>query len=373
MSRPASAGRALALAAALAAAATAPVAADPYIYIRISAKVILDETTGLPPSVDDAVYTMLTGYHVQDMVDKANEYLMSGYWRGYRFALSEIEPVGTPCTSCPSSNPSFWADRPLDQGPGLDMKGFEDAAKANPAAFLWRTDKVNVYFNAGRGDGAVASFPPPANGSNDVVVAGARIFDPSYSDTFYAAIFTHELGHFFDLPHPNGSIDTCCTPSTCITDGDGLASTLPDGPCFNHQQLSLFHYQKLYEQLTQAEQDSIVAIYWNTMGYLHPGMVYGHTLLDTLTEEQHDRWADTANEDRPNYLTGRTRFVEWCTGCLPGNGRSTNPYRSIASAKAVALPGDILVLRPGVYAENPLMNTPLILRATRAGPARIGN
>ena len=43
-----------------------------------------------------------------------------------------------------------------------------------------------------------------------------------------------------------------------------------------------------------------------------------------------------------------------------------------AETKGV-LPGDILVLRPGVYAENPLMNTPLILRATRAGPARIGN
>lgn len=303
----------------------------------------------------------------------ANDSLLAPYWRGYRFVLDEIVDIGSACPfGCPISNPSYWYGATFPDG-GNDMQTLETEAMGNPA-FVWRTGAVNVYINQGKGDGAVASFPPPDPRSNHIVVAGSRIFDPGYMAGFAGLIFVHEMGHYFNLAHPNGSLADCCTPSTCILDGDGIDDTLPDGPCFTMDQLSQFHFGVLYGALTASQRKSIDDIFWNTMGYLHPGQTYGQTFMYRMTEGQLDRWTDAANGVRAAVRSGRTWFVS-TAGSLFGSGSSTSPllYPSQGIGAANAAGGDIVLLRTGVYAQNITINKKVTLRATRAGPVRIGS
>jgi hypothetical protein len=373
--------RRLILAAAVIAAAgqfaTLRASAAPTIDVRFSVKVILRPQDHQRPAVD-AAGGSLTDAKVGAVFDIANDSLLSAYWRGYRFALVEILNVGTCTSGCDSSDPSFWSDAALTGD--FDMKRFEYWAKLYPA-FLWRTNAVNIYINAGKGDGAVASFPPPDNRSNDVVFIGSRVFDPANRRTWASAMLHHEMGHYFSLPHPNGTVESCCVPS-CITDGDLIEDTLPDAPCFTLDQLSTYRYGAPFSGVNAVKQDSLLDMFWNNMCYLHPdqkddpGEGFGHTLLDRLTELQLDHWTDAANGVRANVRAARTRFVELqgaCPSCPTPTGKSTDPYRDVPQALANAASGDILLIRPGTYSGPSLISQPVTLRATRRGAVRIMN
>lgn len=345
------------------------------IGVRFSVKVILRPETHARPAVD-AAGDPLTDSKITAVFEVANDSLLSNYWRGYRFDLVEILNVGTCTSGCDSSDPSFWSNAILTGD--FDMKRFEYWAKLYPA-FLWRTNAVNIYINLGKGDGAVASFPPPDNRSNDVVFVGSRCFDPADRRTWAPAMLTHEMGHYFSLPHPNGTIESCCVPS-CITDGDLIEDTLPDAPCFTLDQLSTYRYGAVFSGVNAVKQDSLLNMFWNNMCYLHPdqkddpGEGFGHTLLDRLTELQLDRWTDTANGVRAGVRTARTRFVQQlspCGGCSAGT--STDPFHSVPEALAGAGSGDVVLLRPGTYTGPMTINQPVTLRATRRGAARITN
>jgi hypothetical protein len=367
---------ALMIALALTLAPARHAAASTTIPIRISVKVILNPSNSQRPSIRTTPYTPLQDSNIYDMADWANDSLMSGYWRGYRFAIDEIVNVGSVCAPCDSSNPSLWYGNVFD---GNQMRDMERWAKNTPA-YQWRTDAVNLYINWGHGNGAIASFPPPDNRSNDIVISGSRVWDPGFRLGFPGLIVHHEMGHYFSLPHPNGSLSDCCVPSACITDGDLIEDTLPDGPCFTLDSLSLWRYGQHFPMVNMAKQDSLVNVWNNNMAYLHydqmfgPGEGYGHHFQTILTELQLDRWADTANGVRAPVRGGRTWFVSPipCTLCFQ-DGSSTKPYRDISSALVGATAGDVILLRPGDYSWSPLLNQPVTLRATHAGYARITN
>jgi hypothetical protein len=73
-------------------------------------------------------------------------------------------------------------------------------------------------------------------------------------------------------------------------------------------------------------------------------------------------------------VSGRTWFVA-LNGSNGGPGYSTTPFRlpSQGQNAADAGGGDIVLLLPGTYLENPTFTKPMTLRATRQGVARIGN
>lgn len=371
---------AAAAAALCAALGAGPVGAAPTIDIRVSVKVIRQPVTQNRPPVDTVTLAPVTDAKINAVFDIANDSLLTMYWRGYRLQVVEIFDIGSCGASCDSSNPGFWYNASF---PGTyDMKRFEHWAKLYPA-FLWRTGAINVYINAGMGNGAVASFPPPDNRSNDVVFVGGLVLDPAFRRTWAPATIHHELGHYFGLPHPNGTVEECCNPATCITDGDGIEDTLPDGPCFTLDQLSTQRYGQPFSGVNAAKQDSLLNMFWNNMCYLHPDQGgknagfwgFGQTLLDRLTELQLDRWTDTANGARANVLSAKTRFVQPspCGICPPATGTSTDPFRNIPEAVNAAGSGDILLMRPGIYTGISTIDLPVTLRATRKGTARITN
>jgi hypothetical protein len=350
--------------------------ASPTIDVRFSVKVILEPGTHLrPPMASDG--SRLTDDRIALMFRMANDSLLATFSRGYRFVATEVLNIGSCSAACDSSDPSFWYAATLPDT-SFDMKRFEYWAKLYPAAFAWRTNAVNVYITAGKGNGAVASFPPPDQRSNDVVIAGGGVFDPGFNQVWSGAVLHHEMGHYFSLKHPNSG-DGCCNASLCIRDADNIADTLPDGSCFTLDQISMQLYGLPFVYQDAVKQDSLLNMFWNNMGYLHPdqkddpGEGFGKTFLNRMTELQLDCWTDTANGVRASVASGRTRFVNatGCGICPPATGTSTDPFIGISDALGAASAGDILLLRPGTYVGPTLIDQPVTLRATRRGAARL--
>lgn len=347
--------------------------ASPYIEIKVSVKVIVDPFTLARPTIEPGSTEVVNFTRVDSMIYRANEALLSGTWRGYRFVLDQFEAIGfyCPALSCSNENPSYYFGDQFSTDESL--LAFETAAMAH-SAYLWRYDAVNVYVNQGKGNGAVSSFPFAPNRSHHVTVVGSEAFDPDFSPNFLATLFHHELGHYFDLAHPNAKTTAQCCDIAVLCfpeDGDGIEDTLPDNPCYDLESLSLFRYGVYYAALNAAQRDSIDNIWTNNMTYMHPSQNYGVTIMDRLTEKQLDRWTDTANGVRVWVASGRTRFVEPCLGC-GGSGTSTDPYGSVFQGHLNAVDGDILLLRPGLYDEALILDKRVTLRATRTGPAMIG-
>jgi len=363
-----------------------PAAASPYIDIRISVKVIKNPSTGGRPEVSAGV--PMTNDDVYDMVADANDSLLASYGRGYRFVVSEIVDIGTTCTTCSSTNPSFWFDEPYLDGTNR-MEMFENTAIANPTAFAWRTDKINLYFNKGKGNGAVSSFPNNPNGSDHVVLAGGTVFTTSFRDAFAGALLHHELGHYFNLLHTHNSQPGCpdSTATLCSNCGGGddeVNDTLMDRACRGVQasyplpgwewmDIALKNYGTSWGNYDW-QREAVDNTYFNNMSYHNGGFSYGHFVLYRMTEGQLDRWADTANGVRNPVCSGKTWFVS-TTGGLFASGSSTDPYvlPALGVGAANAGGGDIVLMRPGVYPQVLTVNKPVTLRVARGGTARIGN
>jgi hypothetical protein len=357
--------------------------ASPYIEVHFSIKIIRDPILGLRPSMDpDDPGAFITDIGIRRIFSRinANDSLMAGYQRGYRYVVDEIVEIGSLCPlGCVDTNPSYWYGVLFD---GISMKAFETRARDNQVAFQWKANAVNVYVNWGHGNGAIASFPPPDNRSNHVVVVGSRVLDPDFIPTFAAASVAHEMGHYFGLPHTNLED---CKPEVCYTpdcpnpvpgDGDNFGDTLPDHPCWGLNQLSQYHFNKIYLFLSPGEREAIDNIFWNNMSYLHPSQAYGQTFMYRRTENQLDHFSDVASFDTSRVAVrgGRTWAVS-PVGSISGTGACTNPFRWPSQGKAAAnVTGrDIILFRPGTYTENLVFDHPVTLRVTRNGVARIGN
>ena len=111
----------------------------------------------------------------------------------------------------------------------------EAAAKADPQAYAWRDDAINVYYLncASTIAGGLAAYPE----MGDIVIITPRV---------NTSTLVHEIGHHMSLRHTHGGvplIDCSTVPAAstiALTPGDdGLNFTLPDHPCYTIDDLSI--------------------------------------------------------------------------------------------------------------------------------------
>lgn len=341
-----------------------PLATAQSIDLRLSIKIILSPAGGNRPSgVTPQLFT--------NAVTAANQW-MASYWRGYRYRLTEVVDIGGPSQGG-TNGPSKWFDvDPRD--PSSVWTQFQADARTN-ALYLRRTDAVNFYvstptnWNTGGG----AAFPWETANNNWLVCWGSVNDGPFW--------IVHEAGHYFGLPHTHGGCGcpgtANCTPLNGYWVGDDdISDTLPEAAgdfCFtNINQLTLANFNKFFTNCAPAEQILAINTFSNVMSYHDPPNK--DTLINRMTELQHDVHSTYANSDRLAVTSGRTRFVS-----LSGNNAntglsSTAPKRTVLNAvtNSSAAGGDIVLLRPDSYNEQITINKPVTLRATRVGWATIG-
>ncbi|QDU67145.1 hypothetical protein [Engelhardtia mirabilis] len=210
-----------------------------------------------------------------------------------------------------SSNLNFVLDEIVDlQDPGVPGSWFdplvaskaamEHAAEADPAAFKWRTDAVNVYLvnslkDATGGDaGAICSSPPCPTDQNDIVILGPGPLHGSVG-------FAHELGHYFDLRHTHANHEAPECGCGGATDGDCVDDTVddtdpqPTTTAAQHDQNFLaFALQQGYSPAQQAD------ILANVMSYHGSGGIFPSTAV--LTPGQRCRLLTALHEYRTAVL-----------------------------------------------------------------------
>ncbi|MCP4312153.1 MAG: hypothetical protein GY790_12880 [Bacteroidetes bacterium] len=358
-------------------------AQDDVIMINVSYKVVLDPATGTrPPGA--------TNMNINNAVTRMNT-LMQSYSRGYQFRLIEIVDVGgLGVTTGPGRwfNTNFFDSEMvlyngnwIGQGAAWKLE-MEADAEANPATYVWRDNAINIYITNNFG-GGTSSFPesfriftPPGTAAIQLDDREIVIIDNGSAQN--GPLHLHEIGHYFDLYHTQGDIcgecadaeeffppagtaaiqlddnvrDTICRT---IPGDDGIEDTLPDLECWTQDQIANFTYIQAYATLSPEERNNVDDVFFNIMSY--------HAASGRLTELQLDKWANTANISRLNVVDGRTFTVQ------PEDSGFSLPL-IIDSA----LPGDIVLFKPGIYdVTTPMtISKPMTLRATREGGVIIG-
>lgn len=323
--------------------------ADSVIMINLSYKVVLNPANGnRPPGVTDA--------SIDTAVGQMNA-LQETYFRGYRFRLSEpVVQVGGLNDTGPSqwyntnffnaNNGSAWKDQ------------MEAAAIADPSAYAWRSNAINIYFTNGI-CGGICSFP--SEDDNIIIIGGCSVAN--------GPLQMHEIGHYYDRCHTQGCFCGSCQPpqtGMCHTTpgDDEISDTLPDLHCWDQNDIADGSYGCNYAACTGFQQNQVDNVFFNVMSY--------HANRARLTELQLDGWADWSNFTRIVAADGMTRFIQ--VGARGGFGSSVLPFGTVALGVAAVNPagGDILMLRPGAFDETLTIDTPLTLRAPRTGSAIIG-
>jgi len=317
------------------------------IDLRISIHIILHPTTGARPAgiSNEVFYTA---------ADNANQW-MAGYFRGYRYRITEIVNIGGPSEGG-INGPGKWF--------GLDFRGsaqFINESRTN-SLYRLRPDQVNVYvatdYSAPGNSGGGMPIPP-----GEVSTIGGQIFVDSGGWWI-----VHELGHFFGLLHTFASENS----SSCTPGDDGIGDTLTDSTCWTtRDQAAQFHFGAPYNSLNLFQKSQVDDVFYNAMSY-HDS-TNKNTTENRFTELQLDRHADHATGDRNAFASGHTRFVS-TSGSVSGTGSSTNPFRNLSQGVNAAAPGggDIILLRPGSYNEQFTISRPVTLRAPRTGWVTIG-
>jgi hypothetical protein len=322
------------------------------ITIRLSYKVVLNPADGTRP-------LGVTDGDINDAVTRMNN-LMSGYLRGYRFQVVEILDIGG--VSNPPAGPSQWYNTNFfDENNGANWKDQIEAAALADPAYQWRNNAINLYITNGI-CGGICSFP---NDNDEIVIIGGC------SDS-NEPLQLHEIGHYFSLCHTQGCPCENCTSNQnqACNNGpvdDGIADTLPDRQCWTQDNIAQNNFGRLYAQLTPAEQQQVDDVFLNIMSY--------HANAARLTEQQLDRWSQSANVDRIGVRSGRMIFAQ--PGApANGNGSPANPFNSVSAAVASANSDpapDIIILRPSSFNQTLLTGAAVTFRATRNGSALIGS
>lgn len=228
-------------------------------------------------------------------------------------------------------------------------------AQANPSDFHWSTTAANVY---------VADNSHAAKGGNPVLMRSKNLID---------MIWIHELAHYNGLPHTweDAIADTGAWPGPlqCTTQGGSVLGG--DKECGCPTKVDILDDTASSNGWSQQQYDDIR---FNALSYFgdpscDPAVVFDNV---RLTDGQMDVWTDTTRLSHAGEMSGFTFFVDPLhTGA--SNGLSTAPYKSLAGGLGAADPlgGDIVLLRAGVYAENPTIVKPVVLRA-KLGAAVIG-
>lgn len=328
-------------------ASALPGHANPYIYIRLSYKIVVSPVDGTRPLNDwsHPENGVVTDQAINDVVTSMNT-MLATYGRGYRYQIVGIQNVGG---IGDTTGPSKWFNQPTEGFKPDWQQTMDGEAHANKALYKWDDNAINIY-SVNAIHGGAAPFP----GSYDLVAIGG-------ATVTYDLLTIHELGHFFNLCHTQG-----CG----INDGDGLddgvADTILDGSTWDSQdKIAQHNFALNYSQLTAGQQNQVDDVWLNIMSY--------HNLGTRLTEGQLDRWTDGGNGGRFNCVTGKTWFVDIHAGA--GNGSSGSPMNYLPTAVNTAdgVRGDIILLKPGAYNNrNYVINKNVTLRATRYGGVVIG-
>jgi hypothetical protein len=185
----------------------------------------------------------------------------------------------------------------------------------------------------------------------------------------------HEVGHFFNLNHTHGGGG----PSPdCVTGwDDDVADTLLDncgencpGGCWDRDEIANWNFPTQcgggpcnYSSLSSGDRHRVDQVFFNLMCY--------RGRREVLTPGQLDRMTDHSNGPVHHVTDGRTRFVDVSAGGAIQTGSSVTPFHAVGSGLSSADPGDIVLMRPGVYDEVMTIDQDVTLRATR-GDAQIG-
>lgn len=320
--------------------------------VRLSFKVILDETTGNRPFYATETY-------IDDAVLFMNN-IMSKYDRGIYFSREATIQIGG--VNHPISNEYSDID-PFDDSKPKER--LEADAEANPSAYFWRQNRVNIYLNSG-GSGGICSFPE----GDEIILIGGVNGDGS--------LLMHEIGHFFNLCHTQGCTCGGCddddAPPTCMTvpGDDDIDDTLPDLACWTQDDIAQFSYSQNYNQLSNARKERVDDVFFNLMSY--------HTITGNprLTPDQLDRWANSIwfYNNREAVVRGEPIFVNINNSCpLPSSCFGTPNLEFDTFNKGygrVNSSQDVIILREGSYnATNTTYSKACLIYATEGGNATI--
>jgi hypothetical protein len=130
-----------------------------------------------------------------------------------------------------------------------------------------------------------------------------------------------------------------------------------------------------FASLDSFQQNRVDDVFFNIMSYLAAGCGHANqtTSVSRMTEQQLDRWTNTAYFSRSVVCSGQTYFVQ--TGANPqaASGRFDHPFPAVGGGIGASnSPGDIVLIRAGIYPENLRLSTPITLRSPRGHTARIG-
>ena len=316
------------------------------INIDVSVKFIQNSNGNDPFAATGGTHHFNSDADVQTEIDRGNTALRNTF-RGYRLNLVETLRI-KPTKPAAETDLNYWYT--LDARSNRAV--FEAAAKASKTVWKWHESAINIYIN------------DSGSGQCSFVGHGESI---SLGVTIYANGTTvHEIGHFFNLSHTHSG-DPLSVPvpftSADLSDGDSLTETRTDHAKASADQLSQVVYGQNYSALNATQKADIDTVFENVMSYHNE---------NELLEQQMNIWTDTANDNvRHKYVRGTTRFVD-SSVASSGFGTSSSPIKvlGIAVTAASTSERDILLLRPGTYTATTI-SKPLVLRATRTGPATI--
>jgi hypothetical protein len=347
---------------------TIPARAD--IVIRLSVKAVLNPATGMRGTgVTEAAFS--------NALVAMNAYL-ARTGRGYRYEWVGNRLLDVGGLGQFNSGPSQYYEIDFDTDPNAAAlkDQFENDAVVNFPIYGWDFTAVNIYFI--KVNGGHASFPP----QRIILLSEGMISEGNLSSLAGPRRIVHETGHHFSLYHthqgekyPNCTAQDCSCANLVGGNGDFVADTILDHQCWDAQDaIAQGNYGLNYANLTSARQAAVDRVWLNLMSY--HGSTSGYS-SNFFTSDQLDRWTDSANDDRPNEVSGLTRFVDLNNSCLAPNGSSAclagagGPFPTIANGIDRANAGDIVLIRPGHYNEPMTLTKAVIFRATR-GDALIG-
>lgn len=300
-------GRALVFTAAILAAPRAFGDAAPFgVPVRLSFKFFLNASGNRPATGD-----INTDEEVRAQVARGNQ-ILATWTHELRLHLVEIVDL---------SGLSQWYLATTD-----DRDAIRSNAIANPSAYAWRNNAVNIYITGNSGCSARADFPP----DNNIVIVCQSIFDTT---------IMHELGHILNLYH---------THETAGSDGgDECSDTIKDDDNWTRDQISYTNFALPYASLNASQKYQVDMVWSNVMSY-HNGD-YRWMLSDC----QQNRMSAQASGDQTWLLTKRPIYVDPARYIpLFEFGTFPFPYQTIQKAiNAGALNNRVLVLQAGTHNE----------------------
>jgi hypothetical protein len=298
-------------------------AAEP--QVRLSFKFILNSSGNRP-----ATGNINTDAEINEQVTRGNE-IFADHISEFRFQNVEILNV--------SGQSSYY----LNDASESSRDAIRSAALADPGAFFWRNNAINVYIT-GASDSAISKFPP----DNDIIILCQGIFDTTLA---------HEVGHSLNLlhTHQGGGADNC-------------DDTLPDDPDWTRDQIAVNAYGLNYNQLNASQKTLVDNTWGNLMSYHDPDN------RSILTACQMDRQSAQGYADRTWLLTQIPTYVRVGAATVPfvDMGSWAFPYPTIQDAiNAGEVNNRAVILLNGTHANPASVMTTDTDLIPRRGTAHI--